>query len=762
MIFFVGNDGTVVKGVPSPVYQGGANANTVYLIAPFAENLTASVAFQLPNGVAVAPAPMTGQGSIGGITDAQGNVYSGWSYDLPNSITALYGTVIAQFFFYTAQGKVVASSAANFTVGRGVPAVLPDEPSDDVYAQLLSAIGSLQSDLANGYYASRAVYAWNSTYTYGMNEITFYPGIGQYGAFVKSVAANNTNNVPYVDGAVNSAYWAEVVNFNTVTADFFGEIKAAQEAAETAQAAAETAETNAQTAERGAQAAQSAAETAAGQAGTAAKQAADSASAASGSAGAASGSAGAAEGSATAAAGAAGTATESAKAAALSATAAQGYMEQAKEYAKKEYKLYDSVSDLPQPGDSAFIYLVPKQSGSEANDEYSEYLWISETESYEYIGTINDVDLSNYAQIDGSYPNMKVGEAVYAQSASTADTAGYATTAKGDAQGDDIQTTYARQNGSYPNMTVGSANSAANDGEGRKISETYVPLSAVSAETEANTIPQRYGNGCIDTAAPVNDTNAANKGYVDQQDAALGGRIDDIVDGTTPVAKATADGNGLNIANNYVKTTASLRGIYALSTDGTPSVLALTAGGETTVFHQNLIPSGIHPKVNDIVVDKRGTFGIVTGVTTTSSGIQATVETIFSPLNDSHPVGSLVLTRDYKSPASYLGGTWSMVGSGYALWTTTVTGGFTTPAGLPNITGSAHAVWACATFDNEATADGAFSLGTKVTTGHAGGNGWEIYLYDLNMDASDANSIYGKSTTVQPPAYNIFAWYRVA
>ena len=446
----------------------------------------------------------------------------------------------------------------------------------------------------------------------------------------------------------------------------------------------------------------------------------------------------------------------------MSATAAQGYMEQAKEYAKKEYKLYDSVSDLPQPGDSAFIYLVPKQSGSEANDEYSEYLWISETESYEYIGTINDVDLSNYAQIDGSYPEMKVGEAVYAQSASTADTAGYATTAKGDAQGNDIQTTYARQNGSYPEMTVGSASSAANDGEGRNISETYVPLSSVSAETEANTIPQRYANGCIDTAAPVNDTNAANKGYVDQQDEALGGRIDDIVDGTTPVGKATADGNGLNIANNYVKTTASLRGFYALSTDGTPSVLALTAGAETTVFHQNLIPSGIHPKVNDFVVDKRGTFGIVTGVATTSSGIQVTVETVFSPLNDSHPVGSLVLTRDYKSPASYLGGTWSMVGSGYALWTTTVTGGFTTPAGLPNITGGAHAVWACSTFDNEATAEGAFSLGTKVTTGHAGGDGWEIYLYDLNIDASDSNSIYGKSTTVQPPAYNIFAWYRVA
>ena len=51
MIFFVANDGTVINSVPSPVYQGSANANNIYLIAPFAENLQATVAFKLPNGV---------------------------------------------------------------------------------------------------------------------------------------------------------------------------------------------------------------------------------------------------------------------------------------------------------------------------------------------------------------------------------------------------------------------------------------------------------------------------------------------------------------------------------------------------------------------------------------------------------------------------------------------------------------------------------------------------------------------------------------
>ena len=421
MIIFVGNDGTAVKSLPSPVYQGGANANTVYLVAPFAENLAVTVAFQLPNGVAVAPAAMTAQGAIEGLTDAQGSAYAGWAYDLPNSVTALYGTVTAQFYFYAAAGKIVASSAVTFTVGRGVPQVLPDEPDDTVYEQILAAVSGLQSDLSNGYYAARAIYAWNSTYTYGANEITFYPDIGEYGAFVKSLVADNTRP-PYTDGAINAAYWSEVVNFNTVTDDFFAEIKAAQTAAEAAQAAAETAqtgaetaETNAQTAEQGAQAAQTAAETARTGAESAQESAEAAQTAAENAANAASGSAGQAADSAAAA-------QSSASAASASATAAQGYMEQAKEYAQKEYKLYDSFSDLPVPGNSAFIYLVP-QSGSEEHDNYAEYLWISESGAYEFIGTVNDIDLSNYARQDGTYPDMTVGNATNASHATSADSA---------------------------------------------------------------------------------------------------------------------------------------------------------------------------------------------------------------------------------------------------------------------------------------------------------------------------------------------------
>lgn len=599
MIFFVGNGGTVIKGLPSPVYQGSANANTVYLIAPFASNTQVTLAFKLPNGTVTEPAAMTAQGALEGVKNEQtGQTYAGWTYDLPNAVTALYGVVTVQFFFHNAEGKVTASSSVSFNVGQGVPPVLPDAPSDDVYEQILANIGAMQEQLNNGFYAARAVYAWNSTYTYGAGEITFYPDIGNYGAFVKSVVANNTGNTPYTDGAINSAFWSEVVNFNTVTDDFFAEIKEAQAAAEaaeagaesaqnaaeaaqtaaetaqgkaeTAQSAAETAQGKAEAAQAAAEAAQTAAETAEGNAKTSETNAASSASAAAGSATSASGSASeaatsaqnaqssasAAAGSATAAQNAqsaaetaetnaagsasaaatsagqaaqsatdasasasqadsariaaesaktaaqtaqsgaqtaetnagtyAGNASGSASAAAQSATQAQAYMEQAKQYAQKEYQIYDSFDELPVPGDSAYIYLVPVSGGS-GNDSYSEYLWITETSKYEFIGNLNDVDLSNYAQVNGTYPNMTVGNATNATNATNAANAENATSAASatkatqDGSGNNIASTYATktelseglagkqptgnyalQTGTYAGMTVGNATNAEN------------------------------------------------------------------------------------------------------------------------------------------------------------------------------------------------------------------------------------------------------------------------------------------------------------
>ena len=244
MLFFAANDGSIIKSLQENVYQGAANANTIYLIAPFAVGMSVTVAFRLPNGVWTSPVAMTPQNALQGIVSAAtGQTYAGWTYDIPNSVTALAGDATAQFFVYNAQGKITATSAVNFTVQTGVPAVLPDTPDEDVYESILSVLASLQTNLASGAYVARAVFPWQSTTTYGENEIVYLP-VGEYGAEVQSVQAGNTNNPPYdEEGNLNTAWWREVVNYNTVTDDFFTEIKNYEEQAQLwAQQAQEAAE----------------------------------------------------------------------------------------------------------------------------------------------------------------------------------------------------------------------------------------------------------------------------------------------------------------------------------------------------------------------------------------------------------------------------------------------------------------------------------------------------------------------------------------
>ncbi len=226
MIFFVANDGTVIKSEPSPVYQGSVNTNNIYLVAPFAANMSVAVAFQLPNGVRTSRYLMTPVNEITSVVNKEtGQVYSGWKFSMPNEVTQYFGTVKAQFYFYSAEvvptpstvehgGIVTASSTTSFVVEQGVPEILPDAPDADVYETILSNLSLLQEQLNNGAFAARAIYAWNSTYTYGAGEITYYPDVGQFGAFVKSKIAGNLNHPPYdEEGKFNSLYWDLVLDF---------------------------------------------------------------------------------------------------------------------------------------------------------------------------------------------------------------------------------------------------------------------------------------------------------------------------------------------------------------------------------------------------------------------------------------------------------------------------------------------------------------------------------------------------------------------
>lgn len=128
-----------------------------------------------------------------------------------------------------------------------------------------------------------------------------------------------------------------------------------------------------------------------------------------------------------------------------------------------------------------------------------------------------------------------------------------------------------------------------------------------------------------------------------------------------------------------------------------------------------------------------------------------------------YPVGSIYQSTSYTSPAALFGGTWQEIafnrvlmgaGSGHAA-------GSTVEAGLPNITGRAGADTDSGYYNtNRPNAGGAFYGGGKSYSWCAAGN--QNPGRDLCFDASLSNSIYGRSATVQPAAYYVHIWKRVA
>ena len=517
MIFFADKNGDVVKVMPGSVHQGSANADEICLFAPFPKNIRVTAAFRLPDGSVTEPALMQSVGAVWAAGEEAGAPLVGWTYVLPACVAEKYGSVAVQFYFYAGEeGTLSASGEAVFSVSRGVRAELPETPDADIYQEILQDIAALSGDVGAGYYAARSVYAWNAAYTYGANELVFVPDAGEYGAILRSKANENTH-APYADGVLQSEYWEEAVSFDAAHAanveaaasalsaqTSAGNAESYAVAAESAKSEAETAKTAAQAAQAGAESAKTAAESAKDDAFGHAENAADSASDAAG-----------------------------------CATRAQAYMEQAKRYAQKEYQLYDGFEELPNPGDSAYIYLVPASGGAD-NDSYSEYLWITETGKYEFIGNVNDVDLSGYAQVNGTYPNMTVGNASNATNAGHAETADGATNADSatkatqDGSGNNIVDTYATKtelnnslatkantSGSYNDLYVGHANSAdsatkaTQDGNGNPIADTYATKTELnnSLAVKANTSGY-YADLSVGSA--TNAQNASNADYAAQ------------------------------------------------------------------------------------------------------------------------------------------------------------------------------------------------------------------------------------------------------
>ena len=132
-----------------------------------------------------------------------------------------------------------------------------------------------------------------------------------------------------------------------------------------------------------------------------------------------------------------------------------------------------------------------------------------------------------------------------------------------------------------------------------------------------------------------------------------------------------------------------------------------------------------------------------------------------------HPIGSYYLTEGDENPADFIGGGNRLKSLVIQASDDTHAAGTTAEAGLPDITGDLRVVgdseggkWNANMHGGGAFYDRTVVSGTqyyaRVTTNTNDGT------YNLGFQASKSNAIYGRSTTVKPPARFVNVWKRVS
>ena len=173
---------------------------------------------------------------------------------------------------------------------------------------------------------------------------------------------------------------------------------------------------------------------------------------------------------------------------------------------------------------------------------------------------------------------------------------------------------------------------------------------------------------------------------------------------------------------------------------------------DNTIFNNRYEGS---PKAGKVKIPVRDTEVAVKAYDK-ANGVDALLKSLKSV--DPFPVGSIYQSTARTSPAALFGGTWQEIaqnrvlmgaGSGHAA-------GTTVEAGLPNITGS----FVADVKKGEHKVSGAFTAGSVIASTGEYNSFSDVYKFSL--DASKSNAIYGRSATVQPAAYYVHIWRRVA
>ena len=183
--------------------------------------------------------------------------------------------------------------------------------------------------------------------------------------------------------------------------------------------------------------------------------------------------------------------------------------------------------------------------------------------------------------------------------------------------------------------------------------------------------------------------------------------------------------------------------------------------GSTSVTAADITDTRADETICGVMRD--GVTGIPTG--TLVQQFRAVIDALKGEAADKlgyYPVGSIYQSTDPTSPAALFGGSREEIASERVLMgaSSTHAAGTTVKAGLPNLKGSSSGV-ASTAYPNLSNS-GALSMNTN----NGGLAGYEGGSYGSNctvsFDASKSNAIYGRSSTVQPAAYYVHIWHRVA
>lgn len=135
-------------------------------------------------------------------------------------------------------------------------------------------------------------------------------------------------------------------------------------------------------------------------------------------------------------------------------------------------------------------------------------------------------------------------------------------------------------------------------------------------------------------------------------------------------------------------------------------------------------------------------------------------------LSQVYPVGSLYFGTQSTCPMSALipGSIWELLPANKAIWTGNGTNANTTiAAGLPAMVGSGDVLGQSDFLLKTGNYSGCIqNRGTASSVSQAGNSSRSTFNHGFSINASLSSSIYGNSSTVQPPAYVANVWRRTA